>query len=63
MITPKGNIVFLVAKPIQESCHGATVIVAGLTKEKMQHKTGQKRSVVEPREQAVYDRIGRKNIA
>lgn len=53
----------MAAKPIQESCHGATVIVAVLTKEKMQHKTGQKRSVVEPREQAVYDRIGRKNIA
>ena len=53
----------MAAKLIQESCHGATFIVEGLTKEKMQHKTGQERSVVEPREQAVYDRIGRKNIA
>lgn len=60
---PKGNIVFFAVKLILEFCHGATVIVAGLTKDKMQHKTGQERIVVEPREQAVYYRIERTNIA
>lgn len=54
---------FLLAKHPSSSRTDVTVIVAGQTKEKMQHKTGQKRSVVEPREQAVYYRIGRKNIA